>query len=202
VRIKDATAGDLASLARLMGAATLLRRYALTTAGARAALREALRERDIVLVAHDAGGVVGLAWVIATRALDRSAYLRLLLVADGERSRGLGAALLARAEGRARNARCRHLALLVTKTNRRARAFYVRHGYRHVGDMPGFVRPRIDEALYVKRLSRRPVRRASAATAGRLAHAASSPKTKRASAGGRPGARRRRSARARDGRGR
>ena len=67
---------------------------------------------------------------ITTRALDRSAYLRLLLVAEEQQSRGVGAALLARVEREARSARCRHLVLLVTKTNNRARAFYERHGYR------------------------------------------------------------------------
>ena len=40
--------------------------------------------------------------------------------------------------------------MLVTKTNRRARAFYERHGYGRVGDLPGFVRPEIAETLYLK----------------------------------------------------
>jgi hypothetical protein len=38
----------------------------------------------------------------------------------------------------------------VTKTNRRARSFYERHGYAHVGDLAGFVRPGIAESLYLK----------------------------------------------------
>ncbi|CAN5229027.1 hypothetical protein BH18CHL2_BH18CHL2_06190 [soil metagenome] len=94
--------------------------------------------------------VRGVAWLILTRAFDGAAYLRLLLVAEGEQSRGVGAALLSRAERRAREARSRHLALLVTGTNRRARNFYEREGYRLVGILPGYVRPGIDEALYVK----------------------------------------------------
>lgn len=44
--------------------------------------------------------------------------------------------------------------LLVTTTNRRARAFYGRQGYRFVGVLPGYVRPRINEALYVKSFAR------------------------------------------------
>jgi len=71
-------------------------------------------------------------------------------VAEGEQSRGVGAALLEDAERRARKSGCRHLALLVTSANRRARTFYTRHGYRHVGNLPGFVRPAIGESLYVK----------------------------------------------------
>ena len=154
MRIRGVRHTDLGALARLMADSPLLRRYGVTAPRAREVLREALRERDVLLVALDGDEVVGFAWVIPTRALDRAAYLRQLLVAEGRRSQGTGAALLARAERRARVAGCRHLALLVTKTNRRARSFYARHGYRHVGDLAGFVRPRLDEALYVKGLSR------------------------------------------------
>lgn len=153
MRIARATPDDLPSLVQLMSRSVLLRRYRVTPAGARASLREALRGGDALFVAVDRDSIVGLAWLITTRALDRSAYLRLLLVADGARSRGTGAALLERAERAARAARCRHLALLVTRSNRRARTFYERQGYAHVGDLPGFVRPRITEALYVKSLS-------------------------------------------------
>lgn len=137
-------------MAALMAASPLLRRYKVTRAGARASLAEGLRDRDVLLAAVHADAVLGFAWLIATRALDRSAYLRLLLVAEGSQSRGLGAALLARAEREARKRGSRHLVLLVTKANRRARSFYERHGYRHVGDLPGFVRLGIAESLYLK----------------------------------------------------
>ena len=149
-RIVRARREHVRPMAALMAASPLLRRYRVTAPGARASLTEALRERDLVLAARDRGAVVGLAWVIITRALDRTAYLRLLLVSEGHQSLGLGTALLARAEGDARVSGCRHLVLLVTKTNRRARSFYERHGYSHVGDLPGFVRPGIAESLYLK----------------------------------------------------
>jgi ribosomal protein S18 acetylase RimI-like enzyme len=149
-RIVRARREHVRPIAALMAASPLLRRYRVTAPGARASLTEALRERDLVLAATDRGAVVGLAWVIITRALDRTAYLRLLLVSEEHQSRGLGAALLARAERDARASGCRHLVLLVTKTNRRARSFYERHGYSHVGDLPGFVRPGIAESLYLK----------------------------------------------------
>jgi GNAT superfamily N-acetyltransferase len=149
-RIVRARREHVRPIAALMAGSPLLRRYRVTAPGARASLTEALRERDLVLAATDRGAVVGLAWVIITRALDRTAYLRLLLVSDEHQSRGLGAALLARAERDARASGCRHLVLLVTKTNRRARSFYERHGYSHVGDLPGFVRPGIAESLYLK----------------------------------------------------
>jgi GNAT superfamily N-acetyltransferase len=135
-----------------MARSPLLRRYGVTRHRADASLGEGLRERDLILVALEAREVVGLAWVIVTRALDRAAYLRLLLVAEGSQSRGVGAALLKDAERRVIALGSRHMVLLVTTANRRARSFYQTRGYRHVGNLPGFVRPKIGESLYVKTL--------------------------------------------------
>ena len=160
MRIARASARGVDELVPLMTRSPLLQRYGITARRARAVLGEALRERDILLVARDRGETIGMAWVIPSRALDRSAYLRLLLVAEGRQSRGVGAALLTNAERRAQAAGARHLVLLVTATNRRGRAFYRRTGYAHVATLPRFVRPRLDEALYVKHLS--PVRRTRA----------------------------------------
>ena len=82
MNIVRATTAHVPALAALMAASPLLRRYAVTERGARARLAEARRARDVLMVALDPG-VVGFAWVILTRALDQSAYLRLLLVAEG-----------------------------------------------------------------------------------------------------------------------
>ncbi|HEX9436530.1 MAG TPA: GNAT family N-acetyltransferase [Candidatus Limnocylindria bacterium] len=155
MRIVTATLRDVPALIALMTASPLLRRYRVNRASARRSLLEALRARDTILIATEPGEVVGMAWVILTRALDRAAYLRLLLVAERRQSRGVGAALLERAERRAVAARCRHMLLLVTTDNRRARAFYSRRGYRHVADVPGFVRPRIRESIYLRSLAAR-----------------------------------------------
>ncbi len=155
MRIMPADRTHLVGLVELMSRSPLLRRYGVTSPRARASLVEALKERDLVLVALEGGEALGLAWVITTRALDHAAYLRLLLVAEGEQSHGVGGALLAEAEGRARASGCRHLVLLVTTTNRRARAFYARQGYEHVGNLPGFVHAAIGESLYVKSWPRR-----------------------------------------------
>jgi ribosomal protein S18 acetylase RimI-like enzyme len=150
MRITRASARHVDALVRLMTRSPLLRRYGMTSRIARAGLAEGMRERDLLLVAQERGEVLGMAWVILTRALDRAAYLRLLLVAEDVQSRGAGAALLAEAERRARAAGCRHFVFLVTADNRRARWFYERHGYKRIGTLRGFVRSRIDEALYVK----------------------------------------------------
>ena len=133
-----------------MATAPLLRPYRMTARVAKAGLARAFRERETIFVAVDGDEVIGLAWLIKTRALDRAMYLQLLLVAEAQQSRGLGASLLARGEREARAAGCRHMIFLVTKTNKRARAFYERHGYALIGDLPGFVRPEIDETLYLK----------------------------------------------------
>ena len=149
-RIVRATDAHIEPLAALMASSPLLRRYRVTVRGAKASLTEALRARDLLLVATESESVLGFAWAIITRALDRSAYLRLLLISEEHQSRGIGAALLARVEREARVSRCRHLVLLVTRTNGRARSFYERHGYAHIGDLAGFVRPGIAESLYLK----------------------------------------------------
>jgi GNAT superfamily N-acetyltransferase len=150
VRIVPARATHVPELAALMAASPLLLGYGITARRARASLAEGLRNRDTIRVAVDGAAALGLAWVVITRALDHSAYLRLLLVAEGRRSRGIGAALLADAERRAHGAGSRHMILLVTTTNRRARSFYVRQGYRYVGVLASFARAGMNEALYVK----------------------------------------------------
>ena len=152
MKITRATARDVAALVTLMTSSPLLRQYGVTSRGARASIVDARRSGDLLLVARDRGEIAGLAWVVPTRTLDRAAYLRLLIVAEGKQSRGVGATLLEEVERRARRLGCRHMVLLVTTTNRRGRSFYRRQGYRYVGGLPGFVRPRIGESLYVKAL--------------------------------------------------
>jgi ribosomal protein S18 acetylase RimI-like enzyme len=152
MRIARATRAHLAEMTQLMARSPLLRRYGVTRHRAHASLSEGLRERDLLLVALEGPDVIGLAWIITTRVLDRAAYLRLLLVAEGTQSRGVGAALLENGERRAHRLGSRHMVLLVTTTNRRARTFYRRQGYRYVGALSGFVRPRLGESLYVKPL--------------------------------------------------
>jgi GNAT superfamily N-acetyltransferase len=132
-----------------MAASALLQRYRITFDGAQASLREAVASGDVVLVSGNPPD--GMAWLsFAPRVLAGAAYLRLLLVSNP--GHGLGAKLILAAEQQARE-QAKHLYLLVTTDNAHARTFYQRHGYRHVGDLPGLVWPDLDEALYHKALS-------------------------------------------------
>ena len=152
MRITATTARDVDALVALITSSPLLQRYGVTSRGARRSLVDARRSGDLLLITRDRGDIAGLTWIVPTRALDRAAYLRLLLVAEGRQSRGVGAALLREGERRVLRLGCRHMVLLVTTTNRRARSFYKGQGYRYVGGLPGFVHPKIGESLYVKTL--------------------------------------------------
>ncbi|HWC02882.1 MAG TPA: GNAT family N-acetyltransferase [Methylomirabilota bacterium] len=135
-----------------MAVSPLLERYGMTREAARAALARGRAAGDRLLVAAAPGGPpVGLAWIIPSRILTRAAYLRLLLVDERRQRAGIGAALLRAAEAVARGV-ANHLVLLVTADSAYARRFYARHGYRHVGDLPGLARAGLDEALYWKTL--------------------------------------------------
>ncbi len=150
--VARAGAGDLPRLATLMAASPLLRRYGVTQEAALAALERAWGAGDLLLAARAAEEPpVGLAWVITSPMLAGAAYLRLLLVAESTQGSGLGARLLAAAEGGARE-RANHMFLLVAADNAGARRFYERWGYRHVGDLPEHAVAAIHEALYHKTL--------------------------------------------------
>jgi GNAT superfamily N-acetyltransferase len=149
--IRAARQEELPALAQLMAESPLLQRYRTTYQGALAGLSEALNAGDVLLLTGEPAR--GMAWVsFAPRILNGAAYLRLLLVAQAALGAGLGSTLLAAVEERAQKT-AKHLYLLVTTDNVGARRFYERHGYRHVGDLPGLVWPDLDEALYHKRLA-------------------------------------------------
>ena len=164
-----AAEAELPALAGLMVQSPLLARYRVEYGAALASLEEAQAAGDTLLVAHvraaDEGGAApptagaasvsfaGFAWLsLAPRILGGAAYLRLLLVAEAYQGAGLGSQLFELVERTARERGAKHLYLLATTDNHRARQFYTRGGYRHVGDLPGLVWPDLDEALYHKPL--------------------------------------------------
>jgi GNAT superfamily N-acetyltransferase len=134
-----------------MANSPLLLRYRVTYANGLASLRAAHLAGDVLFAAR-METVVGVAWLsFAQRMLNGAAYLRLLLVDEHAHGQGVGRQLLNAVEQVARD-RANHLYLLATIDNVAARGFYERHGYRHVGDLPGLVWPDLDEALYHKPL--------------------------------------------------
>lgn len=111
------------------------------------------REDAIALVAEDEARVVGFCdvefrqWLNFTKL---QAWIPDLIVAEGHRSRGAGAALLRRAEELALERDCWSLALESATWRTRAHAFYEREGWtdsakaftKILGDLPWPPRPR------------------------------------------------------------
>jgi ribosomal protein S18 acetylase RimI-like enzyme len=79
-----------------------------------------------------------------------SPYIASLGLAPEARSRGVGRRLLEFAEQHYRGRR--HLFLLVSSFNPRAKKLYERMGYRQVGEIPGYVIAEASEILMHKRL--------------------------------------------------
>jgi ribosomal protein S18 acetylase RimI-like enzyme len=85
------------------------------------------------------------------RGVAGSPYIASVAVNEAERSSGVGAALLAFAEARFAGT-ARYMFLCVSSFNGRARAFYDRHGYRVMGELPDYVIDGASELLMGKRL--------------------------------------------------
>jgi GNAT superfamily N-acetyltransferase len=92
------------------------------------------RPDQALLVADDGSGVVGWMHVGAHPFLesDESAEILGLVVADGQRSRGIGAALVAAAETWATEHGCQVLRVRSRVTRDRAHVFYERGGFERI----------------------------------------------------------------------
>ncbi|MEK7755542.1 MAG: GNAT family N-acetyltransferase, partial [Acidobacteriota bacterium] len=85
----------------------------------------------LLLVAHAGQEPCGFV-LLHPRGVAGSPYIASIAVAEGSRSRGVGALLLAHAEAHFAG-RARHIFLCVSSFNERARRLYERHGYAAVG---------------------------------------------------------------------
>lgn len=103
-----------------------------------------------LLVASEDGVRLGLA-VLHPRGVAGSPYITAIAVEAGVRGRGIGSALLERAE--AHFAGARHIFLCVSSFNPRARMLYERRGYRAVGEFADYVIDGASETLMHKRLA-------------------------------------------------
>ncbi len=147
IEIGEATTAEREWCARLMAASEpwiTLRR------GFDALLPAALDPEYVVLVARRGGAPCGFIR-IHPRGVAGSPYVASVAVAETERGRGVGTALLDATE--ARYPKARYVFLCVSSFNTRARELYERHGYRLVGELPDYVVDGYSELLMGKRLA-------------------------------------------------
>ena len=147
IEIGEATSVEREWCARLMAASepwvTLRRGYDVL-------LPAALDPEYVVLVARRGGAACGFIR-IHPRGVAGSPYVASVAVAESERGRGVGKALLDATEERYPKAR--YVFLCVSSFNTRARALYERHGYELVGELPDYVVDGYAELLMGKRLA-------------------------------------------------
>lgn len=137
-RARSTDATRLADLSSQLG-------YPATTAQLRERLRRispASQNAVFVAVAKEAG-VIG--WLhVSKQALLESeirAEVNGLVVADGHRSLGAGARLVAAAEGWARKHGCKYMSVRSNVVRERAHKFYERNGYEHYKTQKSFRKP-------------------------------------------------------------
>ena len=141
LRIRRAKSGDAPRIAELAGELG----YPATAAE----MRERLRgigpaSQHAVLVAETAkDGVIG--WLHVSREplleVEIRAEVNGLVVAEGQRSAGAGARLLAAAEEWARKHGCKGMSVRSNVIRERAHKFYERNGYEHYKTQKSFRKP-------------------------------------------------------------
>ncbi len=137
-RAKSADAQQIAALCGQLG-------YPATAAQMRARLRRiALASQHAVFVAESSkDGVIG--WVHVSKQplleVEIRAEVNGLVVAEGQRSLGAGARLLAAAEDWARKRGCKSMSVRSNVIRERAHKFYERNGYEHYKTQKSFRKP-------------------------------------------------------------
>src|SRR5579859_1362942 len=151
--IRVLTSDDIPVCAEMVASAPLWQSYGLTPEIAAKRLQDALANDGLLLVADDGSGKpVGFVWMLRRGAFDLSAYIRWLVVASTQRSKGVGQKLLAAAEAQVQPP-VRDVFLLCADFNGDAQRFYEREGYRQMGTIPDYVITGVAEYIYRKRLS-------------------------------------------------
>ncbi len=150
------TPDDLPACADLMANTSLWRRYGVTASSARARLADALDGPGRLFMAVDDSvddrSILGFVWCVRRGAFARSGYIPLIGVQPSETGRGVGAALLAKAEAWL-SEDSPDVFLTVSDFNTAAQRFYQRHGYAQVGALPNYVLDGVTELIYWKRRS-------------------------------------------------
>jgi ribosomal protein S18 acetylase RimI-like enzyme len=96
---------------------------------------------------HDALGFI----LLAAYGFAASPYVACFAVSKDAQNRGIGSQLLAFAEDLYRERD--HLFLLVSSFNHKAQQFYIRHGYKPVGDLQDYIVPGHSELIFHKQIS-------------------------------------------------
>jgi GNAT superfamily N-acetyltransferase len=141
LKIRRAKSGDAPQLAELSAQLG----YPATTAQMRKRLLGIKpSSQHAVFVADSAKhGVIG--WIHVSRQPLLEAEIRAevngLVVAEGQRSQGAGAKLLAAAENWARKRGCKGMSVRSNVIRDRAHKFYERHGYEHYKTQKSFRKP-------------------------------------------------------------
>jgi ribosomal protein S18 acetylase RimI-like enzyme len=152
VAIRPMIREDIPIIANWLVLVPLWQRYRVSASTAQTQFEEGLRQQDIMLVS-DTGPetrACGFTWCLPRGAFGLSAYLRLIGVRQEQAGLGIGSTLLAETE-RLAAAYSRDLFLLVSDFNVDAQRFYRRHGYEHIGQIPGYVLPDVTELIFRKR---------------------------------------------------
>lgn len=148
VTIRPMVMGDIEACATIVGETPLWRdRYGISQIRAAALLQGAIDRKEGLLIADEQGVPIGFAWYLMKGAFGRSGYLRLLAVRTDRRNSHAGAALLEAVEG----AVGQDLFILVSDFNTDARRFYSRHGYKEIGQIPGYILPDVTEIILWRR---------------------------------------------------
>jgi GNAT superfamily N-acetyltransferase len=138
LNIRRAKSGDAAQLAELTGQLG----YPSTVAQIRERLRgiKPAAEHAVFVAESAKEGVIG--WLHVSRQVllesETRAEVNGLVVADGQRSLGAGARLLAAAEGWARKRGCKGMSVRSNVIRERAHKFYERNGYEHYKTQKSF----------------------------------------------------------------
>lgn len=141
LKIRLAKVGDAARLAELSGQLG----YPATPAETRKRMRgiRPAAQHALFVAETKAAGVIG--WVHVSKQplleSDLRAEVNGLVVAEGHRSLGAGAQLLAAAEDWARKHGCKGMSVRSNVIRERAHQFYERNGYEHYKTQKSFRKP-------------------------------------------------------------
>lgn len=147
--IRPARASDLEPLARALAPLSLFTAYGLDAPKLHARFAQALERGEGLWVAEQEGTAAGVCWFLRRGAFGTGAYLRTLAVAEPLQGSGTGSGLLAAYEAQSEEPPGGWF-LLASDFNTGAHRFYQRHGYREVGQLPGFAAPGVTERIFWK----------------------------------------------------